>query len=301
MKVALNTYSIRREWDKLGNQEQRLDAIVAMCNDMNVHLIEFLDKHFERDQLDAHCKTLEKNGISVFAIGPHVKLLERDNKVDEMISSGKTWLELAHSAGIKMVRFQVGNGPLLRAFMPMDDFDEDEWEEYNSQMKAAVDQSAKIVTPLLEVAESLDTSICIETHHSYSSNWVYMKFFEERFTSRNLGWIFDIGNFENDDMRWKALDVIKENTKYIHAKAYSFNDTGMETKLDYPKAAKILHEAGFDGNWSVEFEGKMNGILGAFKTVELCKHSIAVATGGSHDMRLDFPPGRKLLKTYRQL
>ena len=90
-------------------------------------------------------------------------------------------------------------------------------------------------------------------------------------------------------MRWEALEVIKSNTAYIHAKAYDFDATGLEMKLDYPKAAQILHDAGFDGNWSIEFEGKMNGILGALKTNELNKHSIAAATspralaaGGEH-------------------
>lgn len=298
MDAAFNTYSIRREWESLGPQEKRIQATIDFCHDMDISKLEFLDHHFEKSDLKAHVKTFSDNGIEVFAIGPHGHLLVKPNEVDKYVKMGTEWLELAHDAGVFNVRFQVGDGPMPRAFAPMDDFDDEEWEEYNEQIADAIKFTAPVVDPLLEVAERLGVTIGIETHHSYSSNYIYMKQFEERWQSKNIGWLFDIGNYENDDMRWKALDVIKGNVKWIHAKAYDFDEQGFETKLDYPKAAKILAEAGFSGEWSIEFEGKMNGFLGALRTNELIKYSIAKAQGKDYTMKTDFPTGDELVAKY---
>ncbi len=296
LKVALNTYSLRNEWAML--TMKGLDPVFKICKDAKVDEVELLDRHFEKGALAASVKQFANNGINVFAIGPHVHLLAKKEEVPKMIAEGKSYLGEAHGAGVKLIRFQVADGPLARAFAPMPDFDEEEMAEYEESIQEAIDLSAPVVDPLLEEAEKLGVCIGIETHHSYSSNYIYMKLFNKRWPSKNIGWIFDIGNYENDHMRWEALNVIKKNTVYVHAKAYDFDAKGFEKKLDFPKAAKILHEAGFNGNWSVEFEGKMNGVLGFFKTSELCRYSIAAATGGSYTMKTGFPDEDELMDTY---
>ncbi|HME52466.1 MAG TPA: TIM barrel protein [Candidatus Lokiarchaeia archaeon] len=299
MQSALNTYSLRNEWDKIA--KKNLNSLVAICKDMKISQVELLDKHFKKESLADDTKLLADNGITVFAIGPHVHLLVKPNEVEVNVSEGKAWLNLAHETGIKFIRFQVGDGPLPKAFQPMEDFSDEEWKEYDEQIKEAVDLTAAVIEPLIAEAEALgDVVISIETHHSYSSNFRYMKLVGERWKTNAYGWIFDIGNYENDYMRWEALDVIKSNTAYIHAKAYDFDGAGFEKTLDYPKACQILHDAGFDGNWSIEFEGKMNGIIGALKTNELVKHSIAAATGESYTMKTTFPSDKDLLKKYKQ-
>ncbi|MBN2150162.1 MAG: sugar phosphate isomerase/epimerase [Candidatus Lokiarchaeota archaeon] len=299
MDVALNTYSVRNEWDQLA--KKGLDKIVAICNDMGVTQLEWLDRHFEKEELAKGTKHLADCGIKVFAIGPHVHLLAKPAEVNKMVADGKEWLELAHGAGVGHVRFQVGDGPLPRAFAPPpDDADQEDKDEYGGMIGEAVELSAKVIDPLLVEAEKLGVNIAIETHHSYSSNYVYMKLVNERWPSKNIGWIFDIGNYPTDEERWTSLDVIKKRTYYVHAKAYDFDGNGFEKKLDYPKACKVLHDAGFDGNWSIEFEGKMNGILGAFRTSELVRYSIAAAQGKAYTMRTSFPSEKDLIGKYKQ-
>ncbi len=299
MDVAFNTYSVREEWDKLA--KKGIDKIIAICKDMGITQLEWLDRHFDKKDLAKGTKQFADNGIKVFSIGPHVHLLAKPDEVSKMVSEGKEWLNLAHGAGIKNVRFQVGDGPLPRAFAPPpDDADKEDKDEYDEMMGDAVDLSARVIDPLLAEAEKLEVKIAIETHHSYSSNWVYMKLVNAKWPSKNLGWIFDIGNYPTDEERWASLEVIKKRTYYLHAKAYDFDAKGFEKKLDFPKAAKILHEAGFKGNWSIEFEGKMNGILGALRTCELVRYSIAAAEGKTYTMKTSFPSEKELMKKYKQ-
>nr|MDO8108805.1 sugar phosphate isomerase/epimerase [Candidatus Sigynarchaeota archaeon] len=298
MQIALNTYSLRNEWDKLA--KKNMNSVIAICKDTGITRMELLDRHFKKDALARDVKMLADNGITVFAIGPHVHLLAKPSDINDCVKEGKEWLNLAQGAGIKNVRFQVGDGPLAKAFQPMPDFTEDEWKEYDEQIQEAVDKSAPVVDPLLMEAEKLGVVIAIETHHSYSSNFRYMKLVNEKWHSKSLCWLFDIGNYENDYMRWEALEIIKNNTVYCHAKAYDFDEKGFEKKLDYPKACKILHDAGFTGTWSIEFEGHANGILGVLRTNELVKYSIAAAEGKSYAMKTTFPSEKDLMKKYKQ-
>jgi sugar phosphate isomerase/epimerase len=278
-----------------------MDKVIAICKDMGITQLEWLDQHFDRKNLAKGTKSLADNGIKVFAIGPHVHLLVKPDEVNKMITDGKEWLNLAHGAGIKYVRFQVGDGSMPKAFAPPpDDSDQEDKDEYNEMMTEAIELSAKVIDPLVVEADKLDVNIAIETHHSYSSNFVYMKLVNEKWPSKHLGWIFDIGNFPTDYERWTSLEVIKKRTYYLHAKAYDFDAKGFELKLDYPKAAKILNDAGFKGNWSIEFEGKMNGILGAFRTCELVRYSIAAAEKKSYTMNTAFPSDKDLMKKYKQ-
>ncbi|MHA1820161.1 MAG: sugar phosphate isomerase/epimerase family protein [Promethearchaeota archaeon] len=304
MKVALNTYSLRNDWKSLNAKKGnvKVNMIINLCHDLDIDELEILDRDVESMEIKDAMKKFKDAGIHVFSFGPHVKLLEKPNAVDKQIKDAKKWIELAASLDVPYLRFQVGNGPLMRAFPPMDDFTEEEWQDYYESIDEAINFSAAVVDPVIELAEKNNVKIGIETHHSYSSNYVYMKKFNERWDSKNIGWIFDIGNYENDDLRWKGLEVIKHRVFYIHAKAYKFDKNGFEKTLDYPKAAKILKDAGFDGNWSIEFEGKMNGILGAYRTAELVRYSIAKAEGRDYTMKKEneFPSEKALIKKYKQ-
>ena len=297
MKIALNSYSLRNEWKDLGND--KIGTIIKLCKDLGITEVELLDSEVNDDTIVADVKRLSDNGINVFALAPHVKILDKPDKIDQQIKDGTYWITLANKIGAKKVRFQVGDGPFMRAFPPMDDFDEEEWEEYNGSMEEAAEYSGKIVNPLLKVAEEMDVIIGLETHHSFSSNYIYMKYFNEKYNSKYIGWVFDIGNYENDSMRWKGLEAIKNRMVHIHAKSYKYDENGLEVTLDFPKACKILKEVGFDGEWSIEFEGKYNGIVGVYQTTELVKYSIAKSEGKDYKINTDIPNGETLINKYK--
>jgi sugar phosphate isomerase/epimerase len=298
MDIAINTYSLRNEWKDLGND--KMAVVIALCHDMGISKVELLDHEYTKDNLQGIVKRLADNGISVHALAPHGKILVKPNEVKNAIEEGKSHLELAHSVGASSVRFQIGDGPLPRAFAPMDDFEEEEWADYREGMEEAINFSEPVVSPLIETAEKLGVNIGLETHHSYSSNYIYMDLFNQRFNSKRIGWIFDIGNYENDSMRWKALEIIKGRTFYIHAKGYDFDAQGLEKDLDYPKACQILADAGFKGTWSIEFEGKMNGIFGLHKLNELIKYSISKVKGQTYSINTAIPSAEELMKKYQK-
>ena len=289
MELALNTYSLRAEMDAMG--DKRWEIITAFCHDLGISQIEIMSSHLEGYDQKTVINQLANNGIKVFAIATSTQLVDIPEKVDEEIEDGKYWIENVSSFGIKYLKFQVGNGPFKPLMQPMDDFDEDEWQEYMCLVNEGLEVFQSITTPLVEAAEAADVYIGIETHWGFSANYLFMQAVNNAYPSSHLGWIYDAGNYENDTMRWRGLEQIKTRTYYLHAKMYAFDDQGFEKTLDYPRICQTLGDASFNGNYSIEFEGKMHGFLGVSRAAELIRYCIAQSKGTSYVMKTDFPSG----------
>jgi len=81
----------------------------------------------------------------------------------------------------------------------------------------------------------------------------------------------DFGNFE-DGIRYEALDkIFGLNAFLVHAKTYDFDEQGNHPMFDFDKCMEIASKHGFDGYYSVEFEGLGDHVDGIKKTIELLK------------------------------
>ncbi len=278
MDIALNTYSLRNEWGIFtidGWKQGWEGPVLRVLKMLGVKYIELLDRHFEEGQLSEIQSFLKEHGIEIFSLGPHFKFIQEPGEGrDSVIKDASHWVDLAADHDIHYFRVGIGTlGPKRELTVPVD---------------KAVDYVAATLEPVVQHAEERGVNIGIETHHAYSSNPEFQQKLMERLPSKNLGWIFDIGNYETRELCWDSLKVIKKKIFYMHAKAYMFDDQGFETTLDYPRAIKTMHDAGFTGKLSIEWEGKMMGAIGALKTNELLKHSLAQIKGESYEMKTDF-------------
>ena len=63
MKIALNTYSLRKEWAEM--TQKSLDPVVNLCKMCGITEIELFDRHYNNDskKLTEVQKELEKNLI----------------------------------------------------------------------------------------------------------------------------------------------------------------------------------------------------------------------------------------------
>ncbi|MHA1341420.1 MAG: sugar phosphate isomerase/epimerase family protein [Promethearchaeota archaeon] len=286
MKIAFNTYSLRTEWALMtmnGNYEPVIKFIKLM---EGVNEVELLDRSFNSDPkiLTQIQNAFEKEGLKIFSLGPHPHPLVGKKHRPAAIEELKYWTDIASDHGINKFRLSLGGGKNFGLRKP-------------KNVAQAVDWTLEVLIPAVDYAESKDVELCIETHHRYSSNPEFQEMLLDALPSKNLGFIFDIGNYETRDLCWKSLDVLikKKAIKYMHAKTYAFDENGFETTLDYPRAIKLMHDAGFDINLSIEWEGKIPAPLGILKTYELCKYSIAKAEGRDYNMRTEFPDPEELM------
>ena len=280
MKIALNTYSLRQEWslmtmDGFGPVEKLLKMVPEIKD------VELFDKTFESDvkKLEEQIEFLDGLGIKVFSMGPHPNPLVGKKKRKNALKEFIKWIDIAANHDIHNFRVSLGGGKFGK------------FDKKPKNNEEALEWILEVLRPAVKYAEEKDVTLCIETHHKYSSNPDFQQKLLEALPSKNLGFIYDFGNFENDQLRWESLDVLikKKAIKYMHAKCYKFDEKGFETTLDFPKAIKLMHDAGIEIHLSIEWEGKMAGPIGTLKTYELLKYSIAQLKGESYTMKTDFP------------
>lgn len=284
MQIALNTYSLRKEWKFF--KKDKWAPVFRFCEMAGITQFEVLDRHFEDWNMKELKENIESHGMQIFSLGPHPHFLTNPPNFEKNITEGKKWVDTCAEIGVQYFRVALGGGKY------------DPPTQTPSSLQEAVDWAVKVFEPVITYAESRGVTPCVETHHRYSSNPEFQAKLLEQVPSKNLGFAYDIGNHENDEIRWASLDVLikKKAVKYVHAKAYAFDSKGLETKLDYPRMVKELLAAGLDIPLSIEWEGHLLGPIGVLKTNELCKYSIAKAKNESYVIKTAFPDKKGLKK-----
>ncbi len=330
MEVALNTYSIRNEWFLIDG----LNGLLKLLKQTGLKKVEMFDAHFKVTKqgwnMDAKLqlpeladvqKALKELDVKVFALAPHVKYLCDDDKVAETIDKGKMWVDICAEHGVETYRASIGGSDNFpRLFPPMDDFDEEDWEDYDELVDAAVDRCFETFDPVVKYAETKNVVVSIETHHSYSSNYRFMRKLLDKIPSRNLMIDYDVGNYEQDVLRYKMLEECGERVYYWHLKTYGYDKNGMAVDfqtdkkwkvvndqglleggteiIDIIELAKLSHSKGFDGCLSIEFEGRYCGLVGTLQSIEIGKAAIAAVNGEAYTIKTEMPHEEDIMDEY---
>jgi sugar phosphate isomerase/epimerase len=297
MQIALNTYSLRKEWGALTAGENYLPIVKFIKMLEGVSQVELLDRSFNSDpKILAKIKEVfSSHGIQIFSLGPHVCPLVGKDHRPKALAELKHWVDVAADHDVHNFRLSLGGGKHYEKkkwlFIPRG-------EIKPSSNAEAVEWALEVLGPAVDYGKERGVTHCIETHHRYSSNPDFQDKLLTALPSANLGFIFDIGNFENRDLSWKSLEVLIKHKaiKYMHAKTYSFDENGFETTCDYPKAIKQMYNAGIRINASIEWEGKMPTFHGILHTYELCKYSIAKAQNQNYAMNLQWDSNELIMQ-----
>ena len=79
----------------------------------------------------------------------------------------------------------------------------------------------------------------------------------------------DTGNLWT--VRYDIINQFADRVNYVHAKTHWFDDQGNEKSQDFKRIVEILKDHGFDGWYSIEFEGPEAEEIGIQKTIDLLK------------------------------
>ncbi|MFX0098380.1 MAG: sugar phosphate isomerase/epimerase family protein [Candidatus Hodarchaeota archaeon] len=172
---------------------------------------------------------------------------------EKMLNYIKSWLEPASAEGMEFARIDMGLKPLLVSSDKL------------------LPRFNETFGPILKAAEDLNVKLVIENHYGPSSNVKFLLKVKEEFTSPNCGILLDFGNFKPKSGVYDAILGLKETILICHAKAYEFDESGDETRLDYKRIIENLKSVGFNGYYSIEFEGKGDDLAGTKKTLELLR------------------------------
>lgn len=128
------------------------------------------------------------------------------------------------------------------------------------------------LTQLATYAKTKNINVIVENHGGLSSNGALLAEVMTKVGMDNCGTLPDFGNFcirmERTDEGWncadrydvyKGVEELMPHAKGVSAKAYSFDENGNESRMDYVKILQIVKDAGYKGYIGVEYEGRELG------------------------------------------
>ena len=282
MKIGVNTYSFRKELASGAlNLSQVLETISKISE---IGGIELLDKHIPSEagstlsqQIAKVKKEAESKNLKIYAMGPHLKLWQNNKKAREVeIQNFKKWIDAASENGIPALRMQGGR--------PMFFWDKNRTEH-------AISVYNHILKEVVPYAENKKVKLGLETHWAHTSQPIFLKRFSEEFGgSPSIGIIFDWGNFFNNEDRFQALETAALPKMHIHNHVKMFNfdgTTGLCTDWDAYMIVDTFRKNKFSNYFSIEYEGKEDGVTGVFKSVEVLKYCISLK---QHNIDLNTDP-----------
>lgn len=187
------------------------------------------------------------------------KEAERQQSIDAHIP----WLEAAAYLGCKQLRVNAnGDGSYL----------------------AQLNQCAESLSKLATIADSMNIELLVENHGHASNNGAWLAMLMEQTNHKNLGVFTDVDNFfmggwniepQRRYDRTQGLLDLAPYTRGVSVKSHDFDSNGKETTLDYEAFFRIFESSGFDGLYSVEYEGsRLSEMAGTEATLRYTRKAL---------------------------
>ncbi len=114
--------------------------------------------------------------------------------------------------------------------------------------------------------------IAMQNHGNYCNTADEILEMIEAVRSENLRVCPDTGSFRGNV--YSELQKLAPLAVHMHAKTYAFNEKGDETTLNYRRIFRIFKDAGFEGTYSLEYEGEADEWEGIEKSLALFRRYI---------------------------
>jgi len=258
VKISVSSWSLHRELPfflrkDVPSKISLLDFPKVCVEEFGVNAVELCQMHFistDQDYIEKVKDALDRSGVKVVNIPVDVgHAAEPDpEKRTAEFKIIKRWFHIAKYLGSPSIRVNTGNGA-----------GED-----------ALQRAIEGYKELVKTAEETEVKLLIENHGGISGDPDNIIKIIEEVGSDYLGVCPDFGNFP-PEIRYEGLEKIAKYAVIVHAKTYEFNEFGEETTIDMKRCLDIFKKRGFDGYYSVEFEGKGDQREGVKKTIKLLR------------------------------
>lgn len=214
------------------------------------------------------------NGVSLVCLSIHQGFVSPDAAARQRnIDHTLRCLELAADLGIPCIRLNSGTWGTSASFQELMD---NRGEE--SPLPGYTDDDGfawciQCIEECLPRAEQLGVMLALENHWGLTRTADGLLRILDAIESPWLGALMDTGNFLEDP--YDDLERIAPRTVFVQAKTYFGGGEWYTLDLDYPRIARILSGAGYQGFVSLEFEGKEDPSTGVPKSIALLREAFA--------------------------
>ncbi|MDR0348398.1 MAG: sugar phosphate isomerase/epimerase [Tannerella sp.] len=254
LKLAVSTYSYRRFNNDPGGVEEVIDKAAGL----GVEGVDILHRNMSSED-NSYCQQLKKraflNGVDLVCLSIHQDFVDpnpeyRQRMVDHTIRC----IELAYKLGIPSIRLNSGTWgttgsfdelmkargiePLIEGYTENDGFG---WV-------------TDCIYKCLPAAERCGVILALENHWGIAGTPEGMIRIKKSVNSEWLKFLVDTGNFLEEP--YDKLALVLPDAAFISAKTYQGGGMWYTLDLNYDRIVKQIHDVGYRGYLTLEFEGK---------------------------------------------
>jgi sugar phosphate isomerase/epimerase len=198
-----------------------------------------------------------RHGVSYCCPSIHQDFVDPDAAfLKAQVEHTRKCIEIAYALGIGVVPINSGRWNTIRSF---DDLVKARGIEpilpgytEDDGFKWCVDS----LNQCIPKAEECGVKLAVENHWGLKRSPEGLLRIAKEITSPWVGVMLDTGNFLEDP--YDKLAMVAPKAVYVQAKTYLGGGEWYTLKLDYPRSARILADAGYRGWVALEMEGKAN-------------------------------------------
>jgi len=270
IKTCVSTYSFG---ELIDDSQLGIYGVIDKAAEMGFNGIELLEGDpitlESAPKIRKHCEDAGLIPVNLCAGADFVK--EDPEQLNEEICKVKRVIDIASELGVSMVRHDAGYAPFAR--------------KYNTGFAGALPFIAQAILEVTEYAQDKGIRTLTENHGFFSQDALRVEKLINTVGHPNFGVLVDIGNFMcADEDPTQSVGILAHYAYHVHCKDF-FWRSGMDiapgdgwfqtragnylrgTVIGFgaAKAAQslqILQRSGYDGYYSIEFEGGENALWG---------------------------------------
>ncbi len=268
--IGVSTYSY---WGFRRAEFRPIEKCLDIAAEQGFEGVEILQVQME-DFRPSYLQKIKKhaflNGLALMGFSTHQDFVDPDpRKRRHNVEQTIFYINQAHELGIPTIRINTGRWNTSKNFdhlmanrgiePVLDGYTEK--EGYNW----VIDSIGKLVGE----AEKSGVILGLENHWGLGLTPEGVLKIVNAINSPWLKVTLDTGNFLEDP--YQRLSQLADKTVLLQAKTYYGGGRWYTLDLDYNKISDIMHQAGYKGWISLEFEGKENPVTGCKKSLELLR------------------------------
>ena len=268
--IGVSTYSY---WGFRRAEFRPIEKCLDIAAEQGFEGVEILQVQME-DFRPSYLQKIKKhaflNGLALMGFSTHQDFVDPDpRKRRHNVEQTIFYINQAHELGIPTIRINTGRWNTSKNFdhlmanrgiePVLDGYTEK--EGYNW----VIDSIGKLVGE----AEKSGVILGLENHWGLGLTPEGVLKIVDAINSPWLKVTLDTGNFLEDP--YQRLSQLADKTVLLQAKTYYGGGRWYTLDLDYNKISDIMHQSGYKGWISLEFEGKENPVTGCKKSLELLR------------------------------
>jgi L-ribulose-5-phosphate 3-epimerase len=273
-RIAVSTYSF---WQFRHDDLRDIGKCIDLAAEMGFDGVEVLHRQMQ-DESNGHLQGLKRrafaNGLDLCGFSTHQGFLSPDRAVRQKnVEHTLRCIELAYRLGIPTMRVNTGTWGTSKSF---DELMKNRGLEPPVEGHTDEEGFGWVIDGFgqcLKKAEECGVVLGLENHWGLGRTPEGVLRVVNALKSPWLGVTLDTGNFLEDP--YARLEQLAPQAVLVQAKTYFGGGLWYSLDLDYDRIARLLHQHGYRGYVSLEFEGKEDPRSGVPRSLALLRKAFA--------------------------